>query len=73
MFPIPNRRSFLTRSAMGLGGIALAELLHAADAKKPNPFARILDKPTMRRRPSAKSPRTRGRSAKLTGVIEAML
>lgn len=36
MFPIPNRRSFLTRSAMGLGGIALAELLHAADAKKPN-------------------------------------
>ena len=41
----PNRRSFLTRSALGLGGIALAELLQAADAKKPNPFAGILDKP----------------------------
>ena len=40
-----NRRSFLTRSALGLGGVALAELLHAADAKKPNPFAGILDKP----------------------------
>ncbi|MCE9565943.1 MAG: DUF1501 domain-containing protein [Planctomycetes bacterium] len=45
MFQPSNRRSFLTRSALGLGGIALAELLHAADAKKPNPFAGILDKP----------------------------
>jgi Protein of unknown function (DUF1501) len=45
MLHILNRRSFLTRSALGLGGIALAELLHAADAKKPNPFAGILDKP----------------------------
>src|SRR5262245_4271619 len=40
-----NRRAFLARSALGLGGVALAELLHAADAKKPNPFAGILDKP----------------------------
>src|SRR5688572_26732756 len=40
-----NRRSFLTRSALGLGGVALAELLSAADAKKPGPFAGVLDKP----------------------------
>jgi hypothetical protein len=40
-----NRRSFFTQSAVGLGSIALGELLHAADAKKPNPFAGILDKP----------------------------
>jgi len=45
MFPLPDRRSFLTRSGLGLGGVALAELLHAADAKKPNPFAGVLDKP----------------------------
>ena len=45
MFPLPNRRSFLTRSGLGLGGVALAELLHAAEDKKPNPFAGILDKP----------------------------
>src|SRR5580692_6134460 len=45
MFPI-SRRSFLTRSALGLGGIALAELLHAAEiTKKPNAFAGILEKP----------------------------
>jgi len=41
----PNRRSFLTRSAMGLGSLALAELLHAESPKKSNPFAGILDKP----------------------------
>jgi hypothetical protein len=36
----------IRRSFLGLGGIALAELLHAADAPKPaNPFAGILDKP----------------------------
>ncbi len=45
MFPLPDRRSFLTRSGLGLGGVALAELLRAADAKKPNPFAGVLDKP----------------------------
>ncbi len=44
MFPLPDRRSFLTRSGLGLGGVALAELLRAADAKKPNPFAGVLDK-----------------------------
>lgn len=42
---IVPRRTFLTRSALGLGGIALAELLRAADRKKPNPFAGSLGKP----------------------------
>jgi hypothetical protein len=45
MFAVPDRRSFLTRSALGLGGVALAELLRAADATKPSPFAGVLDKP----------------------------
>jgi hypothetical protein len=45
MFPL-SRRSFLTRSALGLGGIALAELLYASEpATKANPFAGVLDKP----------------------------
>lgn len=35
---LPHRRSFLA-------SLAFAELLHGADAKKPNPFAGILDKP----------------------------
>src|SRR6476646_9213774 len=43
--PMFHRRSFLTRSALGLGGVALAELLHAEDAKKRGPFAGVLDKP----------------------------
>ncbi|MBP3955703.1 DUF1501 domain-containing protein [Gemmata sp. G18] len=45
MFSLSDRRSFLTRSALGLGGVALAELLRAADAQKPDPFAGVLDKP----------------------------
>ncbi|MBY0456431.1 MAG: DUF1501 domain-containing protein, partial [Gemmataceae bacterium] len=45
MFAPSDRRAFLTRCGLGLGGVALAQLLRAADDPAPNPFAGVLDKP----------------------------
>ena len=39
-----TRRAFLTRCGLGLGGVALADLLARAEPPK-NPFAGVLDKP----------------------------
>lgn len=41
----PTRRAFLSRSGLGLGGLALMDLLAAAEPTRPNPFKGILDKP----------------------------
>lgn len=41
-----TRRAFLTRSGLGLGGVALVDLLARGEPQqKPNPFAGILDRP----------------------------
>ncbi len=40
-----TRRQFLTRSGLGLGGVALMNLLARADAEKANPIQGILEKP----------------------------
>ncbi len=47
MLPPTNRRAFLGRTVLGLGGVALLDLLRAAAAEPgaPSPFKGILDKP----------------------------
>jgi hypothetical protein len=45
MIHVRDRRAFLSRSALGLGSFALAELLQAAQTPRANPFAGVLDKP----------------------------